>query len=114
MNTPILDHNYNCKITTSENESFLIDSLRLYNENMHHWYGWVCNVGVDSLRIDGNLNIFNGVCKQKLLGNLAQLHSSNESFHLPHNPAVCDKLSCTGCSTDLQMHKFNPKHYNGT
>jgi hypothetical protein len=111
MTSPVhLDHYYNCEVLSANNEAFLIDALRLYNEDLHHWDGWICYAGVDSIRIDAELNVYNAVCKQKLLANLSHIANTNTSLELPTAPTKCNKPTCSGCSTDLQLTKFDPDY----
>jgi len=111
MTKPIqLDKHYNCKVVTDDNKTYLVDALRLHNNNLHHWDGWICNAGMDSIRIDSDLNVYNAGCKQKLIANLKHLSESNTSLQLPTTPTICDKPTCDGCSYDLQLTKFDPDH----
>ena len=111
MTSPVhIDHYYNCEVLTATNETFLVDASRLHNEDLHHWDGWICYAGVDSICIDSELNVYNAVCKQTLIGNLSQIVSTNTSLELPTTPTKCDNPKCSACGADLQLSKFDPDY----
>jgi len=104
-----IDHSYNCIVTTTKN-TFLLDSLTLYNKNLHYWKSWYCNAGVDCIYITASSDIYTAVCKNAKLGNIQDIINSNSTLSLPLSASQCTQNNCSACSTDLQLTKFDPDH----
>jgi hypothetical protein len=92
--------NYNCRVTTETGEEYLIYANWLTNNDLDNWKGWICEAGTTRLRIDKDLNIFSGECKNDYLG-------TTDSFELL-NGTVCKQERCRGCTDDLMTPKYSP------
>jgi hypothetical protein len=96
---PEYDHpNYNCIVEDNNGVQRKIYANWLHNNNHDYWQGWDCNAGVTRFYIDKNLEIWDGECKNKLLGNVLENWDP-----LQHNN--CLRERCTGCTDDLMTKK---------
>jgi hypothetical protein len=67
----------------------------------HHWRGWNCNAGIESLAIRADGEVFRAVCQQQgALGNLR-----DRSCRFPAAPIRCAKASCA-CLADIKISKW--------
>ncbi|MEL7341306.1 MAG: hypothetical protein AAGM67_12560, partial [Bacteroidota bacterium] len=65
----------------------------------NRWKGWVCHIGLQSLIVKPNGDIFRGVCRVGgKLGNI------RENYSLPAAPVVCSKEFCA-CPSDIMIKK---------
>ena len=90
---------YNCEITLSTGEKHLIASNWMHNNQLDHWQGWDCDVGLRRLDVDKNFDVWSGQCHNDYLGNL-----KTEWTPLAE-PTICKQQRCTGCTDDLLMAK---------
>jgi len=107
--TQILHNSYNCKVKTLSDE-FLINANYMYTHNIHHWNGWICNAGIDSIYINDATDVFIATCQQDLIGNLNNIMNHKSSLNLPTAPTLCKKNVCSACDIMLQLTKFDPDH----
>jgi organic radical activating enzyme len=68
---------------------FLVDGT-------NHWIGWLCNVGMESLAIDGQGRIYRGQCK--VGGFIGTIRDTEVAF--PQAPILCTKENCH-CLADI-------------
>jgi organic radical activating enzyme len=94
--------------TYSDGEIFEIPHERwLMLQNLNHFYGWKCNLGVDCLQImpDGFLT---GNCLQPMYGrdeHYSILDSEFKNKFTPTiKPVICKQLICK-CTTDINLPK---------
>jgi hypothetical protein len=97
------DIHYNAEVTLKDGSTVKISANQLYDKNLHHWQGWLCNAGVDSIVIDWNFEVYGGQCRNDYLGNLF-----DEDFSWLASPTVCKQDSCTSCASDLYANKKDP------
>jgi hypothetical protein len=90
--------NYNCEITLDSGEQFKIYANWMHNEQQDNFQGWHCNAGLTRFYIDKNFNVWDGECKNTLLGNALGEWNTN-----PDN--ICKRPTCTGCTDDLIVSK---------
>lgn len=95
------DQNCNAIVHLQNGDTIEIATDKLYDNNLHHWQGWYCNVGVDSIFIDDDFTVYAGNCRNDVLGNLF-----DNSFAFFETPNKCKKETCTSCTTDLYSTKF--------
>ncbi|CUJ93240.1 molybdenum cofactor biosynthesis protein A [Ruegeria denitrificans] len=67
--------------------------------DLNRWRGYKCNVGLESLRIRGNGEVYRGVCC--VGGRLGYL---GEDLVLPRDPIRCTKDACS-CLADILIRK---------
>ena len=91
----ILEKYYNCKITDDNGNEYYVFSNTLHNNNLHH-----CFVGVDTLLIDFDSKVYDGICQSNCLGDL-----NTETVILPSSPIICKMERCTSCTQDLMTKK---------
>lgn len=70
--------------------------------DLNHWQGYVCNAGLESLRITGDGRVSRAVCGAG--GTLGRLGAPTA---LPHAPITCPKPLC-GCVADMLITKTAP------
>lgn len=70
----------------------------LHNQDVDHWQGWHCDAGNTRFYIDKNFNVWDGECKNSLLGNALKDWNANTN-------TVCTRTTCTGCTDDLMIGK---------
>lgn len=89
--------NYNCKITTDDQQTFFVEANWLHNNKLDLWQGWHCEVGQTRIYVDKNLQVFSGECKNNLLGTVYnfELLESN----------ICKLPRCSGNTDDIMTHK---------
>jgi hypothetical protein len=93
------DHvNYNCTITYSDGTERKIFANWLHNTDQDHWQGWACDTGVTRFYIDKHNQIWDGECKNQLLGNVLESWEPKQQNH-------CHRERCTGCTDDLLTRK---------
>ena len=94
------DHtNYNCVLTTESGTQYRVYASWLHNQGLDNWQGWHCDAGHTRFYIDKDFNVWDGECKNTLLGNAL------ENWNTDSN-TVCTKLTCTGCTDDLITKKY--------
>ena len=91
---------YNCKITDSNDMEYYAFANQIYTNNLHHWKGWQCDVGMETMKIDYDLKVYDGFCKNTCIGDL-----SIGKLEIPTKPTVCKRDACTPCTTDLETSK---------
>ena len=84
-----------------------ISANQLYDKDLHHWKGWLCNAGVTSIYIDNDFSVYAGTCKNDNLGNLF-----DENFKFLTEYTICRKESCTACASDLYTEKLDKRKQN--
>lgn len=77
--------------------------------NLNHFKGWTCNLGVDNIEIyqDGTIS---GNCREKIynIGKYFNLYSDDfiEAFHPTIEPVICSRDTCT-CTSEIVLRKKN-------
>lgn len=93
------DHpNYNCQITFSDGSQRRVYANWLHNQGLDYWQGWTCLSGSRRLYIDKDLGVWNGECRNQLLGSIDQGWQLIEHTQ-------CQQPTCTGCTDDLMVAK---------
>lgn len=95
------DNNCNAIVHLKDGTTIGVATDQIHNKNLHHWEGWLCNVGVDSIFIDNDFTVYAGSCRNDKLGNLF-----TKDFSLFDSPTVCKQKKCTSCTSDLFSTKF--------
>lgn len=90
---------YNCKVTLSNNEEYLVYGNWIHNEGLDNWESWDCNAGLDRLLIEADMSVYSGECKNDYLGNL------NGEWSPLDKPTKCKRKTCIGCVDDLIVTK---------
>lgn len=90
--------NYNCVIELDTGEKYYVYSNWIHNQGLDHWKDWKCNAGLTRFYIDKNFNIWDGECKNTLLGNISDEWQMN-------NNTICHRDICNGCTDDLLTKK---------
>jgi hypothetical protein len=70
----------------------------MHNEKQDNFQGWSCEAGHTRFLIDKNFDIWDGECKNTLLGNVF-----GEWDTKPNN--ICRQSTCSGCTDDLIVAK---------
>lgn len=96
----VIDHHYNCVVTDNDDNQFYVFANHIHNHNLHHWKGWKCSVGLETLLIDFDSKIYDGVCKNTQLGDLTL-----NTFTMPSKQTVCGQAKCSPCALDLSASK---------
>lgn len=91
--------NYNCVVTTESGKEYYLFSNWLNNSDLNHFTGWECYTGTYRIIIDKNLDIYNGFCYTKKLGNL------DTGWDLLPEKIICPNARCTSNSDDLMTRK---------
>lgn len=78
------------------------DELKLRKANQ--WSGWICNAGLEVLKVDKGGNVYRGVCREG--GSLGTVW--DEDIQLPLTPITCRKKSCN-CSADIMVARDKPR-----
>lgn len=85
------------RIFNDYGELFNPDMSILKKENC--WKGWECHIGLESLKIMPDGNIYRGTCETGgVIGNVSG------EIELPTKPIICDKDFCR-CVTDIRTTK---------
>ena len=95
------DNNCNTVVTLKDGTIIEVKADQIYDKNLHHWEGWFCNVGVDSIFVDSDFTVYAGNCRNDKLGNLF-----DKDFSLFDKPTICKQKKCTSCTSDLFSTKF--------
>lgn len=90
---------YNCKITLSNNDTYLVNANWIHNENLDYWSGWECSAGHDRIAVDFDFTVYGGECKNDTLGNI------ETGWDLLAAPTICNRTTCMGCTDDLIISK---------
>lgn len=94
----------NTKIIFSDKSVKKINDLSfndLINNNMTNFYGYECNVGIKTLTIDWEGNVFLSNCGIK--GSIGNINNPLE-IKWPQKPIICNKNKCY-CITDVYINK---------
>jgi MoaA/NifB/PqqE/SkfB family radical SAM enzyme len=89
-------------IKTSDDFSF----NDLINNDMTNFYGYKCDVGLKTLSIDWNGNIFLSSCG--INGSIGNINNVKD-IKWPSSPVICNKKKCY-CTTDVYISK--KKNFN--
>ena len=90
-------HNEYQRMFNDRGEIFSPDIAILKKENC--WKGWKCYIGLESLKIMPDGNIYRGTCETGgVIGNILN------KIELPTEPIICDKDFCR-CVTDIRTTK---------
>jgi organic radical activating enzyme len=73
----------------------------LVMEKANQWKGWNCQIGVETLNVDMNGNIWGGLCH--VGGSYGNISTG---FTLPTQGQVCTKQWCT-CHLDIMVSKYS-------
>lgn len=90
--------NYNCKITLDSGEQFRVYANWIHNQDLDKFQGWSCEAGHTRFYIDKEFNIWDGECKNSLLGSVVEEWE-------PKINNICQRTACTGCTDDLLTKK---------
>lgn len=63
--------------------------------------GWLCGIGLESIEIRNNGDIYRGICR--VGGPIA--HIDDDEWNLPRDFIICDKTACT-CVADLKSTRY--------
>lgn len=85
--------------TTHNVESVLSNKL-------NYWKNWYCAIGINSIYIDYDGNIYNAVCRQG--GKIGNLHILDSDITDTKDWVVCEKTVCT-CGADMEIPKVKNK-----
>lgn len=97
--TEFVNHeNYNCQITLDDGRQYLVYANWIHNNELDHWQGWDCSAGVNRIFIDYDGKVYDGECKNSLLGDL------NSEWNIKIDN-ICTRNRCTGCTDDLIIKK---------
>lgn len=95
--------NHRLKITYSNDLTIKVDPQQLMKQQKNNFFGWDCNIGLDSMRIDYDV-IYRGVCE---VGETRSLNDPKLQF-------TDDFISCTRkdcfCGTDMIATKILPEN----
>ena len=94
-----------CIVVLKDGATIEANSLDLFRKDLHHFKGWTCTAGTDSILIESDFQVWSGICRIDNLGNLF-----DDDFNLLQSPTVCTKDQCTTCENDLtntKKKKFN-------
>ncbi|WP_171102347.1 radical SAM protein [Ruegeria sp. HKCCD7255] len=78
-------------------EELRANTLILRSEN--RWQGWLCEAGLESLRITGDGHVKRAVCN--VGGHVGEI---GRDIELPMDPIVCDRESCS-CVADILISR---------
>lgn len=96
----VRDHNCNATVVLKDGTEIDVYVHQLVDKNLHHWQGWICNAGVDSIFIESDYTVYSAQCRNDKLGNLF-----DSSFSLFKDPTVCRSEHCSNCTSDLYLLK---------
>ena len=90
------------KVTHRNGEQRKISASTLMLEKANQWKGWHCQIGVETLNVDMNGEIWGGLCH--VGGSFGNISTE---FTLPTAGQVCTKQWCT-CHLDIMVTKNEP------
>jgi MoaA/NifB/PqqE/SkfB family radical SAM enzyme len=76
------------------------------SNNLNYWKNWSCSIGLNSLYIDYDGNVYNAVCREG--GVLGNIHTATEDFKKTQDWTDCSKTVCT-CGADMAIPKVKNK-----
>lgn len=80
-------------------------------EELNHFYGWKCNLGVEAVQITSK-GIITGGCIQPLYESQEHFNILDpdfaEKFNVSLQPITCKQLTCA-CTTEIHINKFKPQ-----
>ena len=85
-----------CTVVLKDGTRIDVNSWDLFNKDLHHFKGWTCTAGIDSIIVESDCQVWSGVCRNDNLGNLF-----DDDFSLLQSPTICTKDQCTTCPADL-------------
>ena len=97
------DSHYNSEVMLRDGSTIKISANQLFDKNLHHWQGWLCDAGVNSVMIDWDFTVYSGQCRNDCLGNLM-----SDDFEFLKSPTICKRQNCTSCASDLYSNKRDP------
>ena len=89
-----------CTVVLKDGTEIDIESWELWRNNLHHFKGWTCAAGSDTIIIESDFQVWSGVCRNDNLGNLL-----DDNFSLLKEMTICTKNQCTTCTSDLNNSK---------
>ena len=88
-----------------ETDMLELNTDELKARGLNTWLGWQCFIGIDSLYIQHNGEVYRGNC---LLGD--KLGDIGGEINWPSQPLVCTATSC-GCNADMMVRKTKDPKY---
>jgi MoaA/NifB/PqqE/SkfB family radical SAM enzyme len=89
----------------TETDILELNTDELKARGCNTWQGWQCYIGIDSLYIQHNGEVYRGNC---LLGD--KLGDIGSEINWPSQPIVCTATSC-GCNADMIVRKTKDPKY---
>ena len=119
LQSRILDYYTEPELEYISNQKVSWENIRLHTETdilelntdelkangLNTWQGWQCYIGIDSLYIQHNGEVYRGNC---LLGD--KLGDIGSEINWPTQPFVCTATSC-GCNADMIVRKTKDPKY---
>ena len=90
---------YNCEVEADTGEKFKVFANTLHNKQLDQWHGYACAAGKHRLVIESDFTVYDGECKNTMLGNIMTDFTVRQEF------ATCNRQRCTGCTDDLLLEK---------
>jgi organic radical activating enzyme len=82
-------------------ESTAVDAQRIINEGKDNFFGWSCNIGLESLFVNFDGKIKKANCASaEYLGDIQHL----DDVQWPSKPVICPQTYCD-CATDIYVSK---------
>jgi pyruvate-formate lyase-activating enzyme len=88
------------KITNADGTEGKTVSNSLILDGTNKFFGWTCDIGLDTLSVDMWGNIHGGLCQ--VGGNYGNIYTGD--YTLPAQPTLCNKEWCT-CHLDIMVTK---------
>lgn len=92
--------NHKLKIINNDNSEIFVDPQEIFKNNENNYFGWTCDIGKQSMRIDYK-TIYRGVCE--VGGQVGNLDNNDVMFQ--STSVKCDNTKCF-CSTDMISTKI--------
>jgi MoaA/NifB/PqqE/SkfB family radical SAM enzyme len=89
----------------TETDTLELNTDQLKANGLNTWQGWQCYIGIDSLYIQHNGEIFRGNC---MLGE--KLGNIGGTINWPVQPFTCTASTC-GCNADMMVRKTKLPQY---
>jgi MoaA/NifB/PqqE/SkfB family radical SAM enzyme len=97
----IISHKSTAKENTLIDKKELVHANELIKEHRNQFKGWNCRVGIESLMINWNGEVYRATCR--VGGSLGNVYTG--TFNKPTENVICSRNWCT-CSADVNVTKW--------
>ena len=96
---------FDYRITFGDGSNEKLDENKLINNEQVDFFGWSCNIGLESLFVDANGEVFlSGCVPGRMYGSIGNVCDFSK-IKFPETPIICNTRAGCFCPTDIRIPK---------